>query len=431
MTTIPIEVRQRAKASTTSSQAVQRNPARRGPVVLAVTGTTATPALLAARALADRLNVPLRVITVVEPASYHTPGMGMWPIPLLPETEIRQAQEESARHHLMETLQSEEWTLEVRVGQTSREIRNFARDLGATIIVMGAAPHRLLGQRVAGTRAAQVLRGAPCPVLSVAPEFTELPQTVVVAVDFSPASCRAAQAALFLAADGATVTLVHAVDSVREGAAGAVDTTGVLFDRLRGELAPYVPAGVVLKTHQVYGEVVQELLQCASSLGAELIAVGTHGPGLVERMFLGSTAANILHLARATVLASPAPPPAEAIDLRLHVSGTATIAVPDEWSNILDAVSRRDAGRIVSMEVDDREFGAQIEANGYVLQGITFDPHDRRVSIMLEAPPGTSGHLTRSIPNVETIGITTGPDGRDRALAIKHGGGQTLLLLAD
>jgi hypothetical protein len=50
---------------------------------------------------------------------------------------------------------------------------------------------------------------------------------------------------------------------------------------------------------------------------------------------------------------------------------------------------------------------------------------------MLEAPEETSGHLTRSIPNVETIGITTGLDGRDRALAVKHGRGQTLLLLAD
>jgi nucleotide-binding universal stress UspA family protein len=356
----------------------------------------------------------------------------MWPIPILPEIDIRQAREEGVRRLLTESLGSEGWVLDIRVGQTSREIRNVAREIGATVIVMGAAPHRVLGQTVAGARAAQVLRGAACPVLSVAPEFAGLPRTIVVAVDFSPASCRAAQAALFLAAEGATVTLVHAVDSVREGAAGAVDTTGVLFDRLRGELAPYVPAGVVLKTHQVYGEVVQELLQCATSLGAELIAVGTHGPGLVERMFLGSTAANILHLAHCTVLASPAPTAAEAIDLRLHVRGTATTADPDEWSNVLDAVSRRDAGRIVTMEVDDHEVGAQIEARGYVLQGITFDPHDRRVSIMLEAPEEkTGGHLTRSIPNVETIGITTGLDGRDRALAVKHGRGQTLLLLAD
>ena len=342
MTTIPLEVRPRAKAVTTSSQAVQRNPARRGPVVLAVTGTTATPAVLAARTLADRLNVPLRVITVLEAAEYHTAGVGMWPIPLMPEPEIRQAHEQGVRRHLVQTLQSEEWTLEIRVGQTAREIRNFARDIGATVIVMGAAPHRVLGQTVAGTRASQVLRGAPCPVLSVAPEFTGLPETVVVAVDFSPASCRAAQAALFLAAEGATVTLVHAVDYVREAAAGAVDTTGELFDRLRGELAPYVPAGVVLKTHQVYGEVVQELLACAKSLGAELIAVGTHGPGLVERMFLGSTAANTCiwrdvrywhHRRRRQPKPSICACTSE---------GPPTTAVPDEWSNILDAVSRRE-----------------------------------------------------------------------------------------
>jgi hypothetical protein len=63
-----------------------------------------------------------------------------------------------------------------------------------------------------------------------------------------------------------------------------------------------------------------------------------------------------------------------------------------------------------------------------VLQGITFDPYDRRVAIMLQGPGTTWGHLTRSIPNVDSVAITSGPDGHDSALAIKHGRGQTLLL---
>jgi hypothetical protein len=50
---------------------------------------------------------------------------------------------------------------------------------------------------------------------------------------------------------------------------------------------------------------------------------------------------------------------------------------------------------------------------------------------MLEAPQGTNAHLTRSIADVDSIGITTNPDGTDRALVIKHGRGQTLLFLTD
>jgi nucleotide-binding universal stress UspA family protein len=356
---------------------------------------------------------------------------------MIPESDIRQAREDAVRRYLAESMgAADTWTLDVRLGQTAREIRDVAREIDASAIVMGAAPHRLFGHMVAGARAAQVLRGAPCPVLSVSPALSELPRRVVAAVDFSPASIRAVQAALFLVGAEATLTLVHVAvtqelgrSAFRPARPEPDSYASTRFDRLREQLAPYTPSGVVLDTRLIQGGVAQEVLEYARWLGADLVAVGTHGPGFVERMFLGSTASNILHLAPCTVLASPAPSPAEAIDLALRVSGTAMTAKPEDWPELLDAVSRRDAGRLVTVEVDDRDFGAQIEASGYLLRGITFDPHDRRVALMLEAPQGGGAHLTRSIPNVDSIAIVTGPDGRDRALAIRHGRGQTLLLM--
>jgi nucleotide-binding universal stress UspA family protein len=253
-------------------------------------------------------------------------------------------------------------------------------------------------------------------------------------VDFSPASIRATQAALLLAADDAKVTLIHVVPDETLGLDRHVrmaDQTRALFERLRAQLAPFTPARATLDSREMQGEVIQQLLEGVDSLGAELLAVGTEGPGFVERMFLGSTAASALHLARCTVLASPAPAPAEAIDIQLHLQGTATITEPQQWSTALDAVSRRDVGRLVRLEVDDRDIGAQVEATGYLLRGITFDHNDRRVTVMLEAPDGTGAHLTRSISNVDVIGITTKPNGADRALVFKHGRGQTLLLFTD
>jgi nucleotide-binding universal stress UspA family protein len=237
-----------------------------------------------------------------------------------------------------------------------------------------------------------------------------------------------------LAADDAKVTLIHVVPDETLGLDRQVrmaDQTRELFVRLRAQLAPFIPARVTLHTREMQGEVIQQLLEGVDSLGAELLAVGTEGPGFVERVFLGSTAASALHLARCTVLASPAPPPAEAIEMQLHVQGTATITEPQQWSNALDAVSRRDAGRLVRLEVDDRDIGAQVEASGYLLRGITFDHNDRRVTMMLDAPDGAEAHLTRSISNVNAIGITTKPNGADLAVVIKHGNGQTLLLFTD
>ncbi len=439
MTTISQKDPTAADSATIGLPVFRRNPARRGPVLLAVDGThTATPPVTAARSLAQRLDVPLRVVTVVEPMPNYVGAGGMWPIPMPPETDVRQAREDAVRRYLAESMGGEKtWTLDVRIGQTAREIRDLAREIDASAIIMGAAPQRLFGHTVAGARAAQVLRGAPCPVLSVTPAFSQLPRRVVAAVDFSPASMRAVQAALLLIGTDAMLTLVHVAVTQELGrsayrpAGPAPDSrTSAAFDRLREQLAPYTPSGVVLEMRVIQGGVVQQVLEYAEWLGADMIVVGTHGPGFVERMFVGSTASNILHLAPCTVLASPAPSPLEAIDLELRVMGTAMTAKAEEWPEVLDAVSRRDAGRVVTVEVDDRDFGAQIEASGYVLRGVTFDPHDRRVAVMLEAPGGGGGHLTRSIPNVDSIAIVTGPDGRDRALAIRHGRGQTLVLMA-
>lgn len=435
MSTIAVAERSDAQSEVTSLPAVQRNPARRGPVLLVVDANTAAPRdVRAARLLARRLGVPLRVIAVLEPAPYYAAAAGVGAIVMPADQEILQAQEQRLRRSLSDAMDEDEWTLDVRLGRPAREIREFARALNATIIVMPAEPHKLFGRAVAGVRAAQVLRGAPCPVLSIAPPFAGLPRTVVVAVDFSTASIRATQAALMLAADDAKVTLIHVVPDETLGLDRQVrmaDQTRRRFDRLRAELAPFIPAHVILDTREMQGEVTQQLLEGVDSLGADLLAVGTEGPGFVERVFLGSTAASALHLARCTVLASPTPSPAEAIEIELHVQGTVTITEPPQWSDALDTVSRRDAGRLVRLEVDDRDIGAQVEASGYLLRGITFDHNDRRVTVMLEAPDGTGAHLTRSISNVDAIGITTKPNGSDRALVVKHGRGQTLLLFTD
>ena len=435
MTTIAVADRTDASSEVTSIPAVQRNPARRGPVLLVIDGAGAAPRdVRAARILAQRFGVPLRVLAVLEPTPYYAAAAGVGAIVLPADQEIMQAQEQRLRLLLSDAMDEDEWTFDVRLGRPAGEARELARKLDATIIVMPAEPHKLFGRAVAGVRAAQVLRGAPCPVLSIAPPFTGLPRTIIVAVDVSPASIRATQAALLLAADDAKLTLIHVVPDETLGLDRRVrmaDQTRESFDRLRAQLAPFIPARVTLETREMQGEVIQQLLEGADSLGADLLAIGTEGPGFVERMFLGSTAASALHLARCTVLASPAPAPAEAIEMQLHVQGTATISEQQQWAKALDAVWRRDAGRPVRLEVDDRDIGAQVEATGYLLRGITFDHNDRRVSVMLEAPDGTGAHVTRSISNVDAIGITTRPNGSDLALVIKHGRGQTLLLFTD
>jgi nucleotide-binding universal stress UspA family protein len=94
------------------------------------------------------------------------------------------------------------------------------------------------------------------------------------------------------------------------------DRTGALFGadvaqelaRVRAALEPLAPPGMLIETHVLEGRIGQALLSFAEREQADLIALGTHGPGPVERFSVGSVAAAVLHEAACNVLvARPAP----------------------------------------------------------------------------------------------------------------------------
>jgi len=427
-------------ASAGAARAAAANPARRGPILLATDGTSTSGApVWAARLLSQRLGLPLEVVTVLNPQLVY--GMGLEAAPMyVPELDAtrRSAREAAVMDYVARFSDgAPPAPLQVRIGVIAREIADAARERSATLVVVGAAPHQRLTRIVAGERATQVLRVSECPVFSVPPGFTTLPRSALVAIDFSPASVRAAQAALLLLGDGGVLTLLHVLSPLMSDAplrdpAGRdpADAVQSLFGRLRDELRPYVPDDVTVETHITTNDAVDGVLASARAIGADLIAVGTHGPRLLERMFLGSVASSILHAAEQPVLAAPPPPPAEALDLWRRITGTATSTQPREWTAALDAFTRRNAGRSVTLEVDDPEIGAQVSGRGYELVGVTYDPHDRRVEIMLGQAKLPRHHLMRSISNVESVSVATQETGEPEVLEIRHGRGHTLLMVA-
>jgi hypothetical protein len=107
----------------------------------------------------------------------------------------------------------------------------------------------------------------------------------------------------------------------------------------------------------------------------------------------------------------------------------ATVSSPprNEWRDLLDDFTRRNIGRRGTLEVDDPEIGAQAQEFDYPLLGATFDPHDERVELMFGELGNTARHLTRGIGGVTSIDLLKNDRGRDLAIRIAHGGGQTLL----
>lgn len=416
------------------------SPLRPGPVLLASHGTARDgTALRIASLLSHRLHVPLEVVTVLEPLPIYTGGdMGALPMGY---EEGRLAEREAAvRQEVAALLPTPgDWKLHVRFGSIARAIAEVGRERSASLIVIGAAPHRRLRHTIAGERAGQVLRAADCPVLSVAPGGrADLPTHAVVAVDFGAPSIRAAQAALLLLADCGTLTLLHvfpAVDLDRVGfgdrahhqEASAADA----FARLRAELEPIAPAGVTIELRTAVGEIVERILSVAEEVGASLLAVGTHGPNILERIFVGSTATGIVHGAACSVLACPPPSASAALRLALEMQRGVVSHDPEEWPTLLEELSARSANRRVRLEVDDPTLGAQVQGEGLRFMGAAYDTHDRRVEIMLGDGVGVSSHLTRSLGGVDAVSVSADGTGRDAALDVRQGQAHTLVIFAD
>lgn len=310
---------QLARALGVQARPVAANPARRGPVVLATDGTSASgAAVFAAQLLADRLELPLAVVSVLERVPTFTSAVDVV-VPIDPAVDERRARECETRvtDYIARFVGGALPPLvHVRTGNVATEIARFARECSATLIVIGASPRRRFRHTTSGDRAVQVLHVAPCPVLSIPPTFASLPRTVVVAVDFGPSSVRAAQAAMLLVADGGTVVLTHIVPPpVRPSWLRIVSDEELavnlhaLFDFQLEELEPCVPDGITVETRTVMGTTVDTILSSASPDRSEAIAIGTHGAGKIVRAVLGSVADSVLRQAACAVLASPPAPP--------------------------------------------------------------------------------------------------------------------------
>jgi hypothetical protein len=109
-----------------------------------------------------------------------------------------------------------------------------------------------------------------------------------------------------------------------------------------------------------------------------------------------------------------------------------TTGIPqNEWPGRLQAFTQRNAGRNTVMNELAAELGDQELEHGYPLRGVSYDPRDRCINIMLGDLEGTEHHLTRGIADVRSVDISSTEDGRDLALRIERSDGATILKFDD
>lgn len=214
-------------------------------------------------------------------------------------------------------------TLDVVEAHPVEAILDRATALHADLVVMGTHGSSGFRRLVLGSVTEKVLRRAACPVLTVPPRAHDTRASVftrvLVAVDFSPCSLTALDAAVALAREsGGTLTLLHVLEwpwhddamSVLEGVPPAQALAFKDYRRYLEHgaaeqlqaLADGLPAGTRASTVVRFGKAWAETLAAAEAAGADLLVLGVRGRSAVDLGFFGSTTNHVVRAATCPVL---------------------------------------------------------------------------------------------------------------------------------
>jgi nucleotide-binding universal stress UspA family protein len=203
----------------------------------------------------------------------------------------------------------------VRGPSPEDEILEMAEAAGADLLVMGTHGRRGLSRIALGSVAEEVVRRAPCSVLTVRAEWertADAIERILVPVDLSDASEALVRSAGDIARSvGASVDLVHVNEPLPVPAPllGSITLSDVVqdpesktrshLDRMADEA---LPAGVEAASHVLDGHAATTIVDAVDDLGADLIVIASHGQSGLERVLLGSVTARVVRRADCPVL---------------------------------------------------------------------------------------------------------------------------------
>ena len=277
-------------------------------------------ALERAAGVASWFGARLTLLHVVPPMMGVVPPESGVPFVVAPVDLLRVQEETAATNleRLAAPIRARELQVETRVlvGDPSREIETAAEALPADLIVMGTHGRGGFERLVMGSVAEKMLRRAPCPVLIVGNDVTPygrpLFQRILCAVDLTEASAGTVDMAFSLAGENqAKVTMLHVVESLAgEGTAllgipepEVASIRGTLAERATAGLWRMMPSDALHFRDRVeIGTAWRTILRVAQESASDLIVLGAHARGRFGRLFLGSTANQVVRHAHCPVL---------------------------------------------------------------------------------------------------------------------------------
>ena len=217
-------------------------------------------------------------------------------------------------------------TTRVATGIPSEEVITAARAEDSDLLVVGTRGKTGLAHVLLGSTAERVIRGAPCPVLTVRMEPADNEdegvlsrlvtlERILVPVDFSDCSLDALEYAVVVAQQSkASLMLLHVLEPVSYGldfTLSHIRTREQVREswtkRLEDLASSHQHSNVPVESRLRGGLPADSILDSAQTLPCDLIIMGTHGRRGISHTISGSVAEAVLRKALCPVLTVRSP----------------------------------------------------------------------------------------------------------------------------
>ncbi len=288
-------------------------------VVALDSSSTAESALPLARGLARRRKAPLILLSVVEVSVDFMAWVDSASVMMEDEVD----EWISERTEYLNTIKDQTGDVEVqtaiRVGTPSNEIAGFVNEQDDPILVTTSHGRTGVDQIVFGSVAFKVIHEVYCPVVVVRiPEHVDpdrMYTKILIPVDGSEFSEAAIEEVISTVGEPKPeIHLVRVLDEPRwasrsfnhglvsQYVSAAREEAG---DHLQKLVTRLQEQGLAAEWHIRNGHDAEQICAAADELGVSEIGMATHGRGGLGRVFMGSTAQNILHRSRVPLILIP------------------------------------------------------------------------------------------------------------------------------
>ncbi|NQD57107.1 universal stress protein [Pseudomonas sp. CM25] len=204
--------------------------------------------------------------------------------------------------------------VQVANGSVTTEISRVVQDKGSDLLVCGAKGQGVGRRLLLGSTVHKMLDRMPCPLLVVKQAPRDAYRTVLVPVDFSPASQRAIELAKAIAPQ-AEIILLHVYEAPFESSIRFAHIDHDTLTHYRNvirkdavkQLAALSEIAGVADARQIvlHGDPGWRIAEQELALECDLIVVGKQGESALEALLVGSVTKHVLNESQCDVLVSP------------------------------------------------------------------------------------------------------------------------------